>query len=106
MNLVKLLNDDKFNIMFSFLVGLGIICMVRPMCSGAECNVTKAPAEKDFDKYVYRINGDKCYSFKTETVQCPTDGVIESYKEAPRSTRTKKYSTSFALRESPILSRE
>jgi hypothetical protein len=103
MNLTKLLQDDKFNIFFSFLLGIGIICMIRPICSGAECNVKKAPSEKDFDQFVYRLS-DKCYSFKTETVECPTTGAIESFRSCPPTGAPSRSPTSFALRSSPILS--
>jgi hypothetical protein len=92
MNLQKVLHDDKFNMFFSLLVGIGIICMIRPMCSGPECNVKKAPAEKDFDKFVYRL-GDTCYAFATEIVTCPSSGTIEAFREM---------SGPFARRDTPI----
>lgn len=81
MGVVDLLHDKRFNIFFSFIVGIGLICMIRPMCVGSDCNVNKAPAEKDFDKYVYRMSGGKCYEFKTEIVSCPASGAIEAFRE-------------------------
>ena len=91
MNLLKLLGDDKFNKFFSFILGIGIICMIRPMCKGDECSVKKAPEEKDFDQHVYRL-AQKCYEFKSEIVACPSSGVIEAFQT----------SQGFAVRESPI----
>lgn len=105
MNLAKLLQDDKFNIFFSFLLGIGIICMIRPMCNGEECNVKKAPSEKDFDQFVYRLS-DKCYSYKTETVECPTTGAIESFRTCPSYAKPARRPTSFAMRSTPILTCE
>ena len=106
MNLLKLLHDENFNVFFSLMLGIGIICIIRPICSGPDCAVKKAPSEKDFDKFVYRVGGDKCYSFKTETVECPTSGAIEAFRECPMRSASTKSATLFALRTSPILSCE
>ena len=81
MGLLQLLNDDRFNNLFSVILGVGLICILRPMCSGDNCNVTKPPEEKDFDKYVYRMSGGKCYEFKTEIVNCPASGAVEAFQE-------------------------
>lgn len=80
MGLLNILHDQKFNTFFSFILGIGIICLFRPICTGNECNVNKAPEDKDFDKYVYRIGG-KCYAFKTEIIACPPSGAIEAFQE-------------------------
>jgi hypothetical protein len=104
MNLLKLLHDDKFNVFFSLMLGIGIICIIRPICTGSECAVKKAPSEKDFDQFVYRVGGDKCYSFKTETVECPSSGVIESFRERPSRAAPVQPPTLFAIRSTPILS--
>ena len=79
MGIHHLLKDERFNIFFSFIVGLGIICIIRPRCVGAACNVNKAPEDKDFEKHVYRMGGGKCYEFKTEMTACPASGAIESF---------------------------
>jgi hypothetical protein len=106
MNLLKLLHDDKFNVFFSLMLGIGIICVIRPICTGPDCAVKKAPSEKDFDQFVYRMGGDKCYSFKTETVECPSSGVIESFRERPKRATPVQPPTLFAVRSTPILSCE
>lgn len=91
MKITSLLQDEKFNIFFSFILGIGLICIIRPMCSGKECATLKPPAEKDFDKYVYRL-ADKCYEFKTKVISCPATGAIEAFQ----------CSDQFARRESPL----
>ena len=96
MNLIKLLNDTKFNQFFSFLLGIGIICMIRPMCKGEECTVKKSPEESDFDQYVYRL-GEKCYEFKSEIVECPASGAVEPFQTQ---------GTQFATRTTPIQCRD
>jgi len=93
MGIIKFINDQRFNVFFSLMLGIGIIAIFRPICSGADCNVIKPPTESDFDKYVYRIGG-KCHEFKTEIVTCPSSGTVESFKE---------YKENFNTRYSPIM---
>jgi hypothetical protein len=99
--MLHILNDNRFNIFFSLMLGIGIVCIVRPMCSGSECNISKPPISKDFDKYVYRM-GSKCFEFTPEVKECPTSGAIEAFRE-----QSKKMETPFLKsRESPIRHRE
>lgn len=93
MKINAILNDEKFNYFFSFIVGLGLICVLRPMCSGKECATLKPPMEKDFGKYVYRL-AEKCYEFKTDVVKCPAKGAIEAFRSCS--------SDAFSRRVSPI----
>jgi hypothetical protein len=79
--ITHLLKSNSFNVLFSFLLGLGIICIIRPMCKGDNCNVFKAPKIKEFDGNVYMISRD-CYEFKPEIVECPSSGTIEAFEEA------------------------
>jgi hypothetical protein len=95
MGVLELLQDKKFNLLFSFILGVGIICILRPVCSGSDCNITKAPSEKDFDKYVYRMGSGTCYEFKTEIVTCPASGSIEAFRDDP-------YHDQFVRRTTPI----
>lgn len=78
MGILHLLKDERFSLFFSFILGLGIVCLMRPMCSGSECNRDKAPNDKDFDNMVYRFGG-KCYEFKHATVACPPEGAVEAF---------------------------
>ena len=75
-----ILKNNNFNILFSFLVGLGIICIIRPICKGDNCNIFKAPKIKEFDGNVYMISKN-CYEFKPEIVECPQSGTIEAFEE-------------------------
>lgn len=79
--LESLLHDEKFNVFFSFLLGIGLVCILRPMCSGKECNTLKPPQEKDFDRFVYRL-ADKCYAFQTKVISCPAQGAIEAFRSS------------------------
>ena len=75
-----------FNIMFSFLLGIGLIAIFRPMCkdesgNSKECSKNKAPPVKDWDNAVYRV-GSKCYEYKTNIVECPKNNrdYIEAFQ--------------------------
>ena len=100
MGLLNFLKDERFSVFFSFVLGVGLICVFRPICSGSECNVSKPPAEQDFDKYVYRMSGGKCYEFKSEIVECPSSGTIEAFREC--MTNTESFRDNFSRRNTPI----
>jgi hypothetical protein len=104
MGLAELLKDERFNVFFSFILGVGIVCILRPVCSGAECSVTKAPEDKDFDKYAYRMGKGKCYEFKSEVVDCPVSGAVEAFRECGLALGTDgdNFRDDFARRNSPI----
>ena len=73
-----ILKNNNFNIFFSVVLGIGIICIIRPLCNGSECSIDKPPISKDFDKYVYKI-GTKCFEFTPEVKKCPDSGTIEAF---------------------------
>jgi hypothetical protein len=89
MSLLSLLKSDKFNVFFSVLLGIGIVCIIKPACTGSDCNIEKPPVSSDFDKYVYKL-GRKCYEFKPEITECPTSGTIEAFKECKVSDETEE----------------
>lgn len=98
MGLLTMLHDEKFNYFFSFMLGIGIICMIRPICKGSECSINKAPADKEFDKHVYRMAGGKCYEFKTTVAECPSMGAIEAFEDETAYT----FERQFRHRGTPI----
>lgn len=103
MGIHHILQNPHFNIFFSVILGIGIICMIRKPCTGSECTVNKPPIEEDFDKYVYRMNGGKCYEFKTDIVECPSSGIVEAFHRYPMSAEwVDRKTSSFNTRESVI----
>lgn len=76
--LTDLLKSQLFNVIFSFALGIGIIAILRPVCSGDSCKVLKAPAPTDWNGFVYRM-GSKCYEYKSVITECPKDGFVESF---------------------------
>lgn len=85
----NLMKSEYFHIGFSFLLGLGIVAILRPVCQGDKCTINKAPAPTDWNNTVYSI-GSKCYEFKTDVVDCPkaagAQSPIESFQSATRNS--------------------
>jgi hypothetical protein len=70
--LTDILKDRRFNITFSFLLGVGIVVILfKPICKGSECTRLKAPSISELKDKVYNIN-EKCYIFTHETRACPS----------------------------------
>lgn len=74
----EFLKTKSFNSVFSFVIGLGIMALLRPVCHGAACIIQKAPPVEEVSKTTYQL-GAKCYQFKSAPVDCPADGIIESF---------------------------
>ena len=77
--LVDILKDPRFNTVFSFLMGVFIILLIRPACKGEECFNYKAPPIKEIKEHAYKI-GDICYKFVPKETKCPMTGVIEPFQ--------------------------
>lgn len=105
MGILRFLQDRRFDVFFSIILGIGVICMIRPVCEGKECTLRKAPQEKDFDKFVYRMEGNKCYQFKTRIVSCPASGAIEAFEQPlPHTPKVAVApSDAFSRRPTPIV---
>ena len=76
--LEKILKSPGFNMGFSFLLGLGLVALFRPICHGDKCRILKAPPADEMNKSTYQI-GSKCYQFRTKTMECPPTGVVEAF---------------------------
>lgn len=74
----EILKTEKFAMLFSFIIGFGIVVILIPACKGDECFIKKAPLIHEMKTSTYRI-GSKCYQFVPETVTCPAVGVIEAF---------------------------
>jgi len=77
--LIDILKDKRFNVVFSFLMGVFIILLLRPICKGADCFSYKAPSLKTIKDNAYKI-GDTCYKFVPKDTQCTGLGVIEPFE--------------------------
>ena len=77
--LTDLLKSKLFNVVFSVALGVGIICILRPHCQGDACKQIKAPPTGDWNGMTYRM-GSKCYTYSSDIIECPKEGVIESFE--------------------------
>jgi hypothetical protein len=73
------LKSKQFNYIFSFLLGLGLISILRPACKGDECVITKAPLMHEIEGKTFQL-GHKCYQFTIQNVDCPAKGVVEAFQ--------------------------
>ena len=79
--MLEFLKSKTFHIIGSFIIGVGLVAVFRKECSGAECQIQKAPPVDEVTKTTYQI-AHKCYQFKTETTACTDSGVIEPFQVA------------------------
>lgn len=77
--LVDILKDPKFNLGFSFLMGVFLVLLLRPVCKAGSCFTYKAPPVKEITDHAYKI-GDRCYVFAPKEAKCPSTGVIEPFQ--------------------------
>lgn len=77
--LSDILKDPRFNNVFSFLMGVFIILLVRPVCKGDACFKYKAPSLTEIREHAYKIQ-DTCYRFVPKEVKCPMTGVVEPFQ--------------------------
>jgi hypothetical protein len=76
--LERIFKNPGFNKVFSFILGLGLVALFRPICHGDLCRILKAPPIDEINASTYQI-GSKCYQFRTKTIDCPAKGVVESF---------------------------
>jgi hypothetical protein len=77
--MLKLIQSDSFDTVFSFVLALGCMALLKPICKGAECEVKKPPPVDEVKSSTYQL-GSKCYTFKAEHIDCPDAGVIEPFE--------------------------
>lgn len=73
------LKSKKFNVFFSFLIGLGLAAILRPACKGDQCIRLKAPPVHEVKEATYQL-GSKCFQFELESTDCPKSGkIVEAF---------------------------
>ncbi len=72
------LKTEKFAILFSFILGFGLVAILIPVCKGDECFIKKAPLVEEMKSSTFKI-GKKCYQFAPSSVECPAEGAIEAF---------------------------
>jgi hypothetical protein len=81
----EFLKSDRFSYFFSFVLGLALVTLFQPVCTGPTCERHKAPSPDDMKKTTYKM-GSKCYQFRAETQKCPEPPtkVIEAFETCGR----------------------
>jgi hypothetical protein len=85
--LVDILKDPRFDTVFSFLMGVFLVLLARPVCKGESCFSYKSPPMKEIREHAYKI-GDTCYTFVPKDMKCPAMGVIEPFQWSAASAST------------------
>ena len=75
----KFFETPQFRFFFSFIIGVGLMSLFRPLCKGHDCQIVRAPPPHEIEQTTYKI-GSKCYQFKTNSLECPSEGVIEPFE--------------------------
>jgi hypothetical protein len=76
--LADVLKDKRFNVFFSFIVGIFIAVLLRPQFHKDKVIFFKTPPMSDLRSNSYKI-GSKCYKFHPDEIECPATGVIEPF---------------------------
>ena len=63
----EFLKTKNFHMLFSFLIGVFIIIILRPSCNG-DCENHVNANIKEVESSIYMI-GPKCYQFKSSVVE-------------------------------------
>ena len=79
----EFLKTESFNVIFSFVLGLGCIALLKPVCEGPKCRIQKAPPYEEVKTSTYQM-GPECYQFHAEPIICPKKGVIEPFERFVR----------------------
>jgi hypothetical protein len=72
---LKVMDVPGLAAIFSFIIGLGVAAMFRPMCKGPECLIIRGPPIQEIRDAVYQF-GSKCVEFKTKPIECPKEGSV------------------------------
>jgi len=75
----EFLKTERFSIISSFILGLGLMTLFKPVCNGDECRILKAPPLEEVTSSTYQLGG-KCYQFRTQPISCPAGTVIEPFE--------------------------
>ena len=71
----KLIQMPGIAVIISFVLGVGIAAMFRPICKGPECVLIRGPPIQDIRDAVYQF-GSKCVEFKPRAIECPASGTV------------------------------
>jgi hypothetical protein len=71
--------SEKYSLAFSFIVGVGIMAVLKPGCREKDCTAKRGANPEEVTSATYQI-GNKCYQFKVRDTECPSEGVVEAFR--------------------------
>jgi len=77
------LKTEAFSNIFSFVLGVGCMAVLKPVCTSKECRIQKAPPYEEVTKSTYQLGSD-CFQFEAKPIACPEKGVIEPFERFVR----------------------
>jgi hypothetical protein len=77
--LSDILKDKRFNVFFSFVVGLFVAVLARPAFNKEKTMFFKTPPMSELREHSYKV-GNKCFKFHPEEKACPANGVVEPFQ--------------------------
>ena len=77
----EFLKSERFSMIASFILGLGLMSVLKPICKGDECKILKAPPLEEVANSTYQL-GAKCYQFRSQPISCPKGIVIEPFERS------------------------
>ena len=87
--LADIVKDKRFDVVFSVLMGIFVILLIRPICKDGSCVSFKAPSVKEIKEHAYKV-GDRCYKFVPKEAECPNTGVVEPFQWTAASDAANK----------------
>ena len=63
----EFLKTKNFHMLFSFLLGIFIVIIWKPVCKNDDCIKHELPDVNEINNSTYQI-GNKCYQFRTNSV--------------------------------------
>jgi hypothetical protein len=70
--------SEKYSMAFSFIIGVGIMAVLKPSCRDVDCATKKGANPDEIQATTYQI-ANTCYQFKTRHIECPSHGAIEAF---------------------------
>jgi len=69
MNFKRLLNTPLGRFFISLLMGLGLACLFRKVCTDKNCIYFNGPVISEIDGKTYKF-GEYCYNYSVEAAPC------------------------------------
>ena len=69
--------SEKYSIVFSLILGVGIVSLFKSVCRDKDCSHKKAVSPEEVINTTYQI-GNKCFQFGMMHKECSVEGIIEA----------------------------